>query len=285
MIDIKNYKDGFPQFTISKFGLPENSFLLKDPIRSWIDKFCCFPELRDLYEQSSIHTNIPDFSKKALELFQVKYDIRKGSIENIPKTGPVIFMANHPNGLVESTAYVNIVSGVRKDFRVIGNYLLGIVKILRPYLICSDPFAEKDIRSGNMDAIRESIEWLKKGCCFTTYPAGTVSYFHLGSLDIKDPEWFNTPVKSAIRSNATIIPICFAIKNSWMFQLSGLIHPRLRTIQIPREAFKLKGKTIPVGIGNPITAEELKKFPSAKEATQFVRNNVYNMMKLIKINE
>ena len=44
-----------------------------------------------------------------------------GSIDQIPKTGPIILIANHPYGILDELMLGHILSLVREDFRILAH--------------------------------------------------------------------------------------------------------------------------------------------------------------------
>ncbi|MBV9613814.1 MAG: lysophospholipid acyltransferase family protein [Acidobacteriaceae bacterium] len=79
----------------------------------------------------------------------------------------------------------------------------------------------------------------------------------------------------AIQTQAPVAPIYLGGTNSVFFQLSGLIHPRLRTMQLPGELLKKRGATIDVRIGSLVHPADLARCGSPKSATAYLRARTY----------
>jgi putative hemolysin len=62
-----------------------------------------------------------------------------------------------------------------------------------------------------------------------------------------------------LRTRPTVVPVYFDGRNSSLFQILGLLHPLLRTVMLPRELLRLRGQTVRVEIGTPITPERLAR--------------------------
>jgi putative hemolysin len=60
-------------------------------------------------------------------------------------------------------------------------------------------------------------------------------------------------------------------RNSSYFYGAGVIHPRLRTILLPRQLANKQGYTLPLKIGRPIPAQELRLLKSPVAVTQYLR--------------
>ena len=72
-----------------------------------------------------------------------------------------------------------------------------------------------------------------------------------------------------------MIPVFFEGANSFSFQLTGTIHPRLRTMTLAREFRKLRGRAIPVRIGSPIPYTVLKAYGEPDRTTEYLRSRTF----------
>ncbi len=91
----------------SPFRLPRHTrFGL---IESAIEKFIGLNILERLYEPEYRHQySGKAFLKRVLEIFNVSYEVARGSISSIPDSGPSIIVANHPFGGIEGVALADL---------------------------------------------------------------------------------------------------------------------------------------------------------------------------------
>jgi len=65
------------------------------------------------------------------DLCGLKLDVVSGSLDNIPKTGPVVLLSNHPYGILDGLMLGQILSKTRDDFHQ-RSRLSRIAKNFRP---------------------------------------------------------------------------------------------------------------------------------------------------------
>jgi len=81
---------------------------------------------------------------------------------------------------------------------------------------------------------------------------------------VADPDW-NPAVAWLIRqAGATVVPVHVSGRNSWLFQVLGLVHPWLRTAMLPREFYNKRESTVTFRVGRPVTADRLAKLPACR---------------------
>ena len=62
-----------------------------------------------------------DFWQVMVDRYGITLDVIAGSLANIPATGPLIVVANHPYGILDGLALGHILSARRGDFRILAN--------------------------------------------------------------------------------------------------------------------------------------------------------------------
>ncbi len=193
----------------------------------------------------------------------------------IPKEGPVIVVANHPFGGIEGVVMLSILNSVRPDAKAMANYMLQLIPEMRDMFIAVNPFGSSSAVKQNVGPLLETMKWLKLGHILGIFPSGEVSSVDLKSGRVRDPAWSTSIAGLALKTNATVVPMFFAGRNPALFQLAGLIHPRLRTVMLPTMTSKKTRSTIEVHIGSPITPSEMTKFKSDEELTKYFRLRTY----------
>jgi putative hemolysin len=213
-------------------------------------------------------------SQAALDGLNVKIDLHSGDLAKVPVSGPLVVVANHPFGLLDGLVLNCILERVRSDVKILANETICSLSELAHSFIPVDVFARRACPR-NISAAREALRWLSKGGGVATFPSGTVSHWNRDEKRIADPEWHDFPVGCASAAHAPIVPIYFEGRNSLLFQLVGLVHPRLRTARLPRELLKKQGTTVKVRIGRPIDCRDLADAGDRRVATEHVRARVY----------
>lgn len=230
------------------------------------------------YKANKAYDNImsqPDQSLSTiLREIEVSVDVDEKSISNIPATGPVIIICNHPTGIPDGIVMLHTITRVRQDVKVLGNFLLSRVEPMQPYLFPVNPFDE--VRGGSLSGLKLGLKHVSEGGCLLLCPAGEVSTWHggWGKKFISDRKWHSSAIKFMRKSGATIVPCWIDARNSILFHLLGKIHPRLRTVMLCREIFNKKGKTFPLVIGAPLTASRLKELESLDSYHHYLRASV-----------
>ena len=164
----------------------------------------------------------------------------------IPKTGPVVVVANHPFGGIEGVVMLSILNSVRPDAKAMANYLLQLIPEMREMFIPVNPFGSPNAAKQNIKPLLETMKWLRDGHILGVFPSGEVSSIDIRSGCVRDPAWSPTIAGIALKTKATIVPMFFAGRNPALFQIAGLIHPRLRTVMLP--TMTSKTPTSPAGL-------------------------------------
>ncbi|NLG00783.1 MAG: lysophospholipid acyltransferase family protein, partial [Lentisphaerae bacterium] len=200
------------------------------------------------------------FSDRALQSTGVRVDFTEEELRRVPKEGAVVVVANHPFGGIEGVILLSLLRRVRPDIKAMANFLLGAIPEMRDDFIFVDPFASKNAAKANLRPIKESLTWLKEGHLLIVFPAGEVSSFDRRTLRVRDPAWSASIAALVRKTNATVVPMYFPGHNGVFFNLIGLIHPRFRTLLLPRYIANKKGHTLTLRIGTALTAKALEPF-------------------------
>ena len=229
---------------------------------------------RELY--ADIADQAPErFADVALERLGVKFEPSPEEMARIPAAGPLVVVANHPFGGIEGLMLIALLRRVRSDVKVMANYLLQRIPQLADMVIPVDPFGASDSARRNIGPLRESLRWLKQGGVLLVFPAGEVSSFKPSHRSVADPPWSDTLGRIVRRSGAATLPVFFPGRNGLFFQLAGLVHPRLRTVLLPRELLNKRGRTLSVRVGSLIPARQLAQIESDREVVDYLRLRTY----------
>ncbi len=245
-----------------------------------IESFLGIRKLNRAYRLVEDHPEFGNFFNRAIWALGLSYEIDGEDIKKIPKTGPLVVVSNHPLGTIDGVIMGSLLLSVRDDAKLIANYLLSRMPLIRPWLIEVDPFGGKKAASRNVGALRETLKHLKGGGCVSTFPSGTVSHIIFPDRVISDPEWNTSIVQFARRTGANILPIYIEARNSLLFYIAGLINPKLRTLLLVREMFShSRSKPIRFKVGSVLTPKQAENFSSDDELTSWLRLKTYILAK------
>jgi putative hemolysin len=233
-----------------------------------LEKFLLPDEIGQRWSQSAGKGAVADRFARFLDNLDVTFDCATQDLTRIPPSGAVVVVANHPFGLVEGAILGALLQRVRPDVKILANSLLAGIQGLEDCIIPVDPFGGA-VKS-NWRGLRQSIAWLAQGGLLVTFPAGEVAALRLPQMQISEPEW-NERIARVIRlTQACAVPVFFHGVNSATFQIAGVIHPRFRTVLLPRELLNKKGATIRIAIGRPVSAQSLARHGSDQEAIGYL---------------
>ncbi len=253
----------------SKIPGPMGS-LIKKPLEHLLS----LPGINGIYDRATVSAvTAREFCDKCLEDMEVSVRISKEDMDRIPRTGPLVVVANHPFGGVEGLILSSVLLKVRPDYKVMVNYLLGLIPEMRPICVFVDPFGTN--LQQNVKGLKECLSLLRNGGCLGVFPSGAVSHLHLSTRTIEDPKWSQHIGGLIRRTGAAVLPIYFEGKNGPVFQIAGLIHPRLRTALLPRATLNTRHKTCNLQIGRVISAREISSFKHDQDVADFLRNRTY----------
>lgn len=148
----------------------------------------------------------------------VQYEVSEDDLKRIPAEGPLLVISNHPFGGIEGLILGSLLTSIREDVKLMGNYLLNSIPELRPNLISVDPFGVKDSSRANIGPLKDSMRLLKGGGALITFPSGEVSSLHLNQRKVTDPVWTTHLAGLVKRTRADVLPIFFNGRNSSFFQ-------------------------------------------------------------------
>jgi len=218
--------------------------------------------------------------ERLLRRLAVTYRTGERDLQQIPRTGPVVIVANHPFGILEGAVLATVLARVRPDVRFLANDLLSVIPEIRDLLIPVDAMAGTSAAQRNATGWRKSIEFLQGGGCLVVFPAGAVSHFHARQWAVTDAKWHTAVARvveavSCKGAAVSVVPIHIDGSNSFFFHALGLIHPRVRTALLARELLNKRNRLVKLRIGSPIASKKLLEIPTPEEQTEYLRWRTY----------
>jgi len=259
---------------LKKFpNLEKNSSALKKSLLKIAKKIVHEDTINTFIKENS-HLKGFEFIDAVLEYFDFDYIVSSNDIENIPSTGKVIIIANHPLGGLDALCLLKLVGQIRKDVKIIANDFLAGFDALKSLFIPIDNFKSKQAKND----IKTIYEALNNEEALIIFPAGEVS--RASVKGIKDPAWSKGFLNFAINSNAPILPILVDGKNSKTFYTISIINKTFSTLLLSHEMFNKKSKNLHIKIGEIIPNEHIvPKGIDKKYLITLYKKHLYSLKK------
>ncbi len=273
---------------LSPFRIPRDAFrplpsALKALLATGAERLFALSALNRVYQQARTPHSQTSFADSALRALDVQIQVHDADVSQIPRSGPLIVVANHPFGGLDGLALLALLKRVRPDVKLLANRLLARIPEIQADCLFADVFAERQAANRNRAVMKSALSWLKNGGVCAIFPAGEVSHLSVQKQCVTDPEWTPSVARLVALTKAAVLPVHFDGSNSRLFQWAGLLHPRLRTALLPRELLRRRGARLNIAIGSPILFERmsriLKEAPDvragAKQLTEYLRLRTY----------
>ncbi|MCL1888440.1 MAG: glycerol acyltransferase, partial [Kiritimatiellaeota bacterium] len=163
--------------------------LLARPLFWLAERFFAFPKLEKIYRLAQGLDNGAPFSRRILSAMGARLEFNPEHLEKIPRSGATLVVANHPYGGIEGVALHALLAQARPDFKIMANYILGMIPEMRADFIFVDPFGGPDAKRNNLRGMREALAWLKAGHLLAVFPAGEVSSWQWRDNHVMDIPW------------------------------------------------------------------------------------------------
>ena len=199
-----------------------------------------------------------DFWEILARRYGAKLDVREGSLDAIPQSGPLIVVANHPFGILDGMMMGYILSRVRRgDFRILANSVFHKAEDIQRIVLPISFDQTKEAMRLNLETRKQSLEYLGKGGAVGVFPGGTVSTSARPFGRPLDPAWRSFTAKMVAKSGAAVLPIYFEGTNSRLFQVASHLHPNLRMALLINEFRRRVDSAVGVRVGALLPQSEL----------------------------
>ena len=218
------------------------------------------------------------FWSQALGIMGINLKTPPEQIAHIPKTGPVIVVANHPHGLVDGMVLAELIGRVRTDYKILTRSLLTGVHEIEEFMI-PVPFPhESDSREQGLEMRARAMEHLKQGGVIVLFPSGTVAHSETMFGSAIEAMWNPFTAKMITRSGATVVPIYFPGQNSRAYQIANKISPTLRQGLLIHEVMHSCNRAQKPVVGEAISPARIKDYPGGpRELVAWLRETVLSL--------
>jgi putative hemolysin len=253
---------------------PNNKFY-SPVVNGALQRMLSLDRLAGIYNDAIAVNDGRPFFEKLLSVLNVNPQITMPDLARIPRTGPVVVVANHPFGFIEGCILAALLRKLRPDAKIMANSVLSIFPEANDCLIHVNPFGGDEAKRSNQKGLKQAVTLLRDGGMLAVFPAGEVAHVDLWKRAIVDPEWSSTIARIVRITGASVLPLYFAGANGPMFQLLGMIHPRVRTALLPHEFFNKQDRDFELRIGSLIPEKKLRATSNDTEMIEYLRRRTY----------
>lgn len=220
-----------------------------------------------------------EFYDRVMQVMGIDVTTPAAELAKMPKTGPVIVVANHPHGLVDGVAMAKIIGSIRPDYRILTRSVLTnfdeeATRFLIPVPFPHDPEAQTKM----VEMRRQAMDFLKEGGVVALFPSGVVATSQSFFGPVVESEWNVFTAKLIRTSGATVVPLKFEGRNSRAYQIANRISPTLRQGLLVHEVVRARNKPIAPVIGDAVPQSEIDaRIRNAREFMSWLRNLTLNL--------
>lgn len=189
------------------------------------------------------------------ELLSLDLDIE--GLENVPKTGAFIVVANHPTGIADGVAVYDALRRVRPDVSIFTNRdAIRINPRLSEFLIPVEWREDFRDRAKTKETLRISSAAFADERAVVIFPSGRIAFWADNRLN--ERPWQASAVALAKKQAVPIVPAHVAARNSPLFYwFANGGFTELRDMTVFHELLNKRGQRFGVRFGPIITQDKL----------------------------
>ncbi|MEM6890166.1 MAG: lysophospholipid acyltransferase family protein [Pseudomonadota bacterium] len=220
------------------------------------------------------------FWRAALDVMGIDLLTPQEQLARIPKTGPVIVVANHPHGMVDGMMFADLIGRVRPDYRILTRSLLTVIDEVAGSYMIPVPFPhDPDAQRKGVEMRAKAMSHLKEGGVVALFPSGGVAASETWFGPAIEGEWNVFTAKMIRRSGARVVPIRFPGQNSRAYQIANKLSPMLRQGLLLHEIVHALNKPQTPVVGQALSQEEMAdKFDDPRGFMAWLRAHTMALM-------
>ena len=208
----------------------------------------------------------PDVMQSLADMIALHVDIT--GLDNIPKSGPLMVVCNHPTGIADGIVLFGALARKRPDLFIFANAdALRVMPQLGSLIAPVEWRPEKRTHKQNRETMAYAHAAFEAGRMAVLFPSGRLAKRRWFSLH--ERPWMPSGAMLARRFNLPVVPLHITARNSALFYLFDRIHPTLRDITIFHEVLNKPFQPYRLTIGPPIDPATLPS--GSAEATEVLR--------------
>jgi putative hemolysin len=260
------------------YAAPEDGFVRRRAIQL-IEILTGRQHLEKLYQgYRALPEPRPPFFSSSVQSLDLKLNFSTDRLAAIPKSGPLVVVANHPYGVLDGIILCDLISRVRPDFRILANAVLWRAEELREHVLPIDFAETRDALKTTLTSRQQARSHLANGGVLLVFPAGMVATSKnlMGNhLNASDRRWGSFTAQLITRTKSQVLPVYFDGQNSVLFQVASHIHEALRLSLLFREVRRRMGQQINIAIGAVLPFTQLDHFDNGQALADHLQETTF----------
>lgn len=130
-----------------------------------------------------------DFWREMMRRYGLHLEVLGGSFDDVPTSGPLVMIANHPYGILDGLVMGHILSALRGEFRILAHQVFRGAPDLRQVVLPVDFSETVQGQRANIAMRGQAVDWVSAGGALGIFPGGTVSTAARPFDRPMDPVW------------------------------------------------------------------------------------------------
>ncbi|MFD1914326.1 lysophospholipid acyltransferase family protein [Halodurantibacterium flavum] len=195
-------------------------------------------------------------------------------LENLPRQGPALVVANHPTGIADGIILHSLLAPLRPDLFFYANRdILRVLPQMEDLIAPVEWRAEKRSRAKTRETMEYTRRAIEAGRLGVIFPSGRLAQRR--GLRLHERPWMTSAAMIARKFDLPVVPINIRARNSSLFYLFDLIHPTLRDITLFHETLNKHRQPFAVTVGVPVAPDRLPE--NAQDGIDLLRHETLRL--------
>ena len=195
-------------------------------------------------------------------------DLKVSGLENIPRQGPALIVANHPTGIADGIMLHHALYAMRPDMFIYANSdILRIMPQFESLIAPVEWRLDKRTRAKTRETMEYTRHAIDDGRLGVIFPSGRLAKRR--GLKLHERPWMASAAMIARKFELPVIPLHIRARNSALFYFFDLVHPTLRDITLFYETLNKDRQPYRITVGEPISPSALPA--KSEEAIEIMR--------------
>ena len=201
-------------------------------------------------------------------------DVDVTGLENIPRNGPALIVANHPTGIADGIILFHLLHKIRPDLYFFANHdILRVMPQMEDMIAPVEWRQEKRSHGKTRETMAYTRTAVEEGRLGIIFPSGRLAKRR--GLSLHERPWMASAAMIARKYELPVVPLNIRARNSALFYLFDMIHPTLRDITLFHETLNKDRQPYRVTIGEPISSKGLP--PKSEDGIEILRKSTLSL--------